>query len=184
LTLDNLVEATVVLANSTVVTASKTQNPDLFWALRGAGGSFGVVTNFKFQTFTPPDSTINFSFNINAGSASQAKDAIKALQDFTINTQPAELNMRLMINSFSAQLLGTYLGSQANFQTAMQPLASKLGFSTSGGGGFFGGGPSAKGWLDTLSNYAYGSLQTPFEYDTHETFVSSFLNLLHGVPNF
>jgi FAD/FMN-containing dehydrogenase len=48
LALDNLRSVEIVTADGTVRTASETENPDLFWAVRGAGSNFGVVTSFEF----------------------------------------------------------------------------------------------------------------------------------------
>ena len=49
LTIDNLLEADMVLADGSFVTVSANQNSDLFWAIRGGGGNYGIVTSFKFK---------------------------------------------------------------------------------------------------------------------------------------
>ena len=56
LAIDNVLEVDMVLADGSFVTANQNENPDLFWAVRGGGGNFGVVTSFLFRLY--PVSTV------------------------------------------------------------------------------------------------------------------------------
>jgi FAD/FMN-containing dehydrogenase len=51
LTIDNLVEVEIVTAEGDIIRASAASHPDLFWALRGGGGNFGVVCSFRFKLY-------------------------------------------------------------------------------------------------------------------------------------
>lgn len=93
LTLDWMIGAHVVLANGTRVHCSATENPDLFWALRGAGSNFGIVTSFELETFEAPRISTPFHVPLNWTTEKEKVEGVKALVEFA-PTAPAELNMR------------------------------------------------------------------------------------------
>src|SRR5690606_3095099 len=62
LTIDNLVAANIVLPDGSYVQTSADEHPDLFWAIRGGGGNFGVVTSFKFQLHPIDTVTLGLTF--------------------------------------------------------------------------------------------------------------------------
>ncbi|KAF3079475.1 hypothetical protein TWF102_003626 [Orbilia oligospora] len=168
LALDWLIEAQVVLADGSLVTTSSTQNPDLFWAIKGAGGSFGIVVSMKFNTFPAPESNIVYSYSFSWTQA-QGRASLEALQAYANSTQfPRELNLRFWVGVFNTQILGVYYGSRADFDTAIAPLLSKLGTPSSSS-------ISVMNWLDTLNNYAYATMSPPLDYDVHETFFAKSL---------
>src|SRR5258706_271082 len=86
LTIDNLISADVVLADGRLVTASRDEHADLFWALRGGGGNFGIVTSFLFRAH--PVGMVIGGPTFWAGE--QAEDALRGFQDLIL-TAPEEL---------------------------------------------------------------------------------------------
>jgi hypothetical protein len=137
--------------------------------LRGAGAAFGIVTNFKFKTFTAPESNIVFQYMVSPSSAAQLSTTLTALQNFTRNSQPPELNMRLFLSAFTT-FSGVYYGTRADFDKIMTPLLKSMGIST---GGF--SSVTTNTWLNTLTSFSNGALEQPANYDTHENFFAKSL---------
>jgi FAD/FMN-containing dehydrogenase len=84
---DNLLSADVITAGGRLVTASATENDDLFWAIRGGGGNFGVVTSFEFRLH--PVSTVYFGPALYP--LEKAAEALRFYDQF-MNQAPRELN--------------------------------------------------------------------------------------------
>jgi hypothetical protein len=166
LALDNLVSAEVVLANGSLVTASESAHADLYWALRGAGSSYGIVTSFEFQTHAAPENNTVFSYTF-SWNETQARHGFSVLQNYANTTLPREMNLRLLVNPFQIQLMGVYFGSQEDFQSSITPVLTQLGKPSRSS-------ISSKSWLDTLGTYAYDSLEQPtppLTYNKQENFV-------------
>ena len=121
LAIDNLLGATIVTAAGDVVQASESENPDLFWAIRGGGGNFGVATEFLFQlhpfnptvyggTVTAPLSKELLSFY--AEFAEEAPDAANIEPNFVV----AEDGTRIM------EIEVVWAGDHAEGEKAFAPL--------------------------------------------------------------
>jgi FAD/FMN-containing dehydrogenase len=93
MTIDNLVSVELITAEGKKIRASESDNGDLFWAIRGGGGNFGVVTQFEFQLFPlGPEivaGLIVFPFN-------QAKQILTKYRQF-VNSAPEELNVWVVL---------------------------------------------------------------------------------------
>jgi FAD/FMN-containing dehydrogenase len=135
LAIDNLLEAEVVLANGERVTASAEENPDLYWAIRGGGGNFGVVTSFLFR--------LHEVGTVVAGptlwSVEQGAEVLSVYRDF-LPAAPRELNGFFAFLSvppgppFPEELhlrkacgvVWCYLGSEEDAAKAMAPMLDAL----------------------------------------------------------
>ena len=135
LTIDNLLEVDMVLADGSFVTASEREHPDLFWAVRGGGGNFGVVTSFLFKAHPVR--------MVYAGpifwEATHGKEVMAAYRDF-LPTAPEDLGVFVGLKTVppmdpfpkdywgrrACAIIGSYNGSAAEGEKLMAPLLAKL----------------------------------------------------------
>ncbi len=135
LTIDNLLEVDVVLANGSVVTASEHQHSDLFWAIRGGGGNFGVVTSFLFRAHPVK--------MVYAGpifwDAVHAQQVMRAYRDF-LPTAPEDLGIFVGLKTVPSMdpfpkegwgkracaIIGAYNGTVEAGRRVLAPLLDKL----------------------------------------------------------
>ena len=122
MTIDNLLSCQMVTADGKVLTASASENADLFWALRGGGGNFGVVTSFEFQAH--PVSIVLGGLLLYPRPA--AVDVIRNFRDY-IASAPDELTAycALLHGPDGSPLVGLiccYCGDLANGGRVLRPL--------------------------------------------------------------
>ena len=131
LALDNLLSVDVVTADGQLLTASLTENEDLFWGLRGGGGNFGVVTTFEFKVY--PVGTVW------AGGVmyplSKGKEVLQYWREFE-STAPEELTAAVLLFQAPPELpvpdelrrepivaiMGVYTGSLETGEQVLRPL--------------------------------------------------------------
>jgi hypothetical protein len=170
LAMDQIVAADVVLANGTLIRASSTAYPDIFWAVRGAADSFGIVTTFYLQTFIAPSSVTYFAFPFEGVFDSKAKftNTFLHLQDVAKNASVVDnkISFGIYLDGYGTfSLSGAYFGSVAEFNSKVK-------------GELLRGLPSSTPTVESLNWYDYlvklsgeSTLKTPVTgYDVHEDF--------------
>lgn len=116
LALDHIEEVEVVLANSSIVRASNTQNQDVLWAVKGAAASFGIVTEFKVRTEPAPGLAVQYSYTFNLGTPAQKAKVVKDWQAFIAQE---DLTWKFYSNMviFDGQIIleGIFFGSKEEY---------------------------------------------------------------------
>jgi hypothetical protein len=125
---DSVVRADIVTADGALTTVSADRDPDLFWAIRGGGANFGVVTGLEFRLH--PVSTVY------AGVArfplSRAADVLAHYRD-TAAALPAELTANIVLTKDSLAIRGMYAGPAEDARRALAPLWRVAGTPTEDG---------------------------------------------------
>jgi FAD/FMN-containing dehydrogenase len=124
LTCDNLLEATVVLADGSAVVCNASRHPDLYWALRGGGGgNFGIVTRLVFRTH-PVGQVATYSLE---WPWSDAKEVVQAWQRLAPHAPDAffsVLNLNAVVGGHPRiTSAGQFLGTEDQLRAVVKPLA-------------------------------------------------------------
>jgi FAD/FMN-containing dehydrogenase len=122
LTCDNILSFEVVTADGRLLTASADENPDLFWALRGGGGNFGVITSFLFRAF--PVSNVLGGLIVHP--RDQAREVIRHYRDF-MQSAPEDLTAYLGLLTTpdgvpAVAVIPCYCGDAAEGERVLKPL--------------------------------------------------------------
>jgi hypothetical protein len=124
--MDAIVSADVVLADGTLVKASSTQYPDVFWAIRGAADSFGIVTNFYLQTRAAPSSVTYFAFPYTGVLNSKAtfRTTFLRIQEIALNSSIIDnrISFGIYLDGYGTySLSGAFFGTVDEFNTKIRP---------------------------------------------------------------
>lgn len=111
-TLDHVVEVEVVTSDGQVRRASEDENEDLFWAIRGAGASFGIVTEFTLRTHPQPGDVVEYSYSFAHGSSVELGMLYKSWQGIVGDSDlDRRFSSIFMVQPFGVLVTGTFYGT-------------------------------------------------------------------------
>ena len=123
MTVDNILGVEIVTVDGRLLRANATENPDLYWAVRGGGGNFGVVTAFELQLHELDPTVTSFSYTY---PLAQAKDILRLYLDFSA-TASEDFALSAGLRSYdrgptTVSISGTYIGSRQTAEAALAPV--------------------------------------------------------------
>ncbi|KAH9992370.1 hypothetical protein F4779DRAFT_609290 [Xylariaceae sp. FL0662B] len=114
--LDHVVGVEVVTADGSIKRASETENPDLFFALKGAGAGFGIITEFNIRTHPEPGDVVQYSYSI---TFSRAKDLAPVFQQWQELISDPDLDRRfgseIVFHELGCIITATFYGTEAEW---------------------------------------------------------------------
>jgi FAD/FMN-containing dehydrogenase len=119
---DRLKSARVITVEGQTLTASYSENQDLFWAIRGGGGNFGIVTELEFDTFQKPD----LIAGVIVYDAKLLKEFLNFYREFMANT-PREVTVEVIASDGERPVIGAmvyYTGDERDAEKVLAPLRS------------------------------------------------------------
>ena len=168
LTCDRLRGATVVLADGQIVECNEAQNVDLFWALRGGGGNFGIVTSFVFAT-VPAPAPAPFYLE---WSPAHALAVIAAWQEWA-PIAPDEISAELRVSQqpeAHVTLVGLMLNTESDAGRLLGDFAARTGATPVSATVQTMSYPQAKRWLATAGSSAAEEAEARIEFSKSEFF--------------
>lgn len=126
--MDYLDSVEYMLYNGTIVKASRTENPDLFWVAQGAGSSYGILLSLTTKTWKPVHQQVtNFTITLGNVSADVGANALLAIQDYAQTEAPDTFAIRWWLTSVTPMYgEGYFYGAPADFNATIAPLLARL----------------------------------------------------------
>ncbi|KAF3006223.1 hypothetical protein E8E14_001906 [Neopestalotiopsis sp. 37M] len=120
--LDHVLEVEVVTADGSIIRANETENPDMFFALKGAGAGFGVITEFVVKTHPEPGSIVQYSFTATFAKHADMADIFEQWQ--TLISDPnldRRFGSEIVMHELGLVITATFYGTQEEFDATGIP---------------------------------------------------------------
>ncbi|RYO77696.1 hypothetical protein DL762_009100 [Monosporascus cannonballus] len=120
--LDHVIGVEVVTADGSIVNASETENSDLFFALKGAGAGFGIITSFVMKTRPEPGSVVQYSYSVTFAKHADLGPVFRQWQELVMDPDlDRRFGTEFTMHELGVIISGTFYGTDEEFQATGIP---------------------------------------------------------------